>query len=92
MVIWTTFLLETVLASRIFFVSNGRMQFTHLYNWKSNPKRKSLFKRACRIICHGKMGSVLIEFENGQKEVVSTRALRRNNKQRVNGILDKVGN
>lgn len=50
---------------------------THRYAWRNNAKRKTLYGRWCRIICSGAMNSVLIEFENGQREIVSRRALRR---------------
>jgi len=53
------------------------MKFKHYYGWKNNPKRQVLHKRRCRILRAGKMGSVLVEFANGQKEIVSSRALRR---------------
>lgn len=33
--------------------------------------------RSCTVIAAGKMNSVLIEFENGQREVVSRRAVRK---------------
>lgn len=52
-------------------------EFTHTYGWKNNEKRVTLFKRPCRILARGTMSSVLIEFENGDREIVSRRALRR---------------
>lgn len=52
--------------------------FTHIYAWRNNEKRATLFGRQCRVVARGKMGSVLIEFEDGSREVVSRRALRRN--------------
>jgi len=50
---------------------------TYRYAWKNNPKRASMYGRTCRVLATGKMGSALIEFENGQKEITSKRALRR---------------
>lgn len=50
---------------------------THYYAWRNNAKRALLYKRPCRIIAAGKLGSVLVEFEDGGREVVSRRALRR---------------
>lgn len=47
------------------------------FAWKNNPKRATLFGRRCRLVVSGKMGSVMVEFENGQREIVSRRALRR---------------
>ena len=53
------------------------IEMTHFYAWKNNEKRAKLFKRPCRILARGTMNSVLIEFENGERSVVSRRALRR---------------
>lgn len=50
---------------------------THYYAWKNNPKRLTFYRRLCRILARGGLGSVLIEFENGQREIVSRRAVRR---------------
>ena len=50
---------------------------THTYAWGNNAKRATLKGRACRILARGKKASVLIEFADGQREVVSYRALRR---------------
>lgn len=50
---------------------------THIYNWGNNEKRKTLKGRKCKIICTGSMNSCMIEFENGQKEITSRRALRK---------------
>ena len=46
------------------------------YCWGNNPKRAAMKGRMCRIIATGKMGSALIEFDNGQREISSRRALR----------------
>jgi len=51
----------------------------YYYAWKNNPKRKSLYKRLFKIITRGKMNSVLVEFENGQREVISGNAIRKTN-------------
>jgi hypothetical protein len=50
---------------------------THRYVWGNNPKRATLKGRACRVLARGSLQSVMVEFENGQREVVSFRALRR---------------
>lgn len=49
---------------------------THRYAWKNNEKRRTLFGRACRVLHRLALGSVIVEFENGQRECVSRRALR----------------
>lgn len=50
---------------------------TYRYTWANNPKRAELKGRRCRVLARGKLNSALIEFENGQREVVSRRTLRR---------------
>ncbi len=55
---------------------------THIFSWRNgpwpdNPKRASLFGRLCRIIASGRMRSALVEFENGQREIIDRYALRR---------------
>jgi len=52
---------------------------THLYVWRNNEKRVALFKRECRVVSRGAMNSVLIEFADGQREVVSRYAIRLKN-------------
>jgi hypothetical protein len=50
---------------------------THTFTWGNNPKRATLKGRPCRILERGAMRSVMVEFENGQREIVSHRALRK---------------
>jgi len=50
---------------------------THIYYWQNNAVRKALFGRKCRIVNSGKMCTVLIEFEDGERITTSRRALRR---------------
>lgn len=59
---------------------------THRYAWKNNEKRRTLFGRACRVLYRLALGSVIIEFENGERECVSRRALRRLDKTNESGI------
>lgn len=48
------------------------------YVWKNNAKRAKLYGRECRVICRGTMNSAMVEFtDNGQREVISRNALRR---------------
>jgi hypothetical protein len=51
--------------------------YPYFYVWANNPKRATLYLRACRVLYRMKKGSVSVEFEDGQREVVSSRALRR---------------
>ena len=53
------------------------MKYTHRFAWGNNPKRATLKGRLCRIIAAGKKNSVMIEFADGQREIVSRRALRK---------------
>jgi len=48
----------------------------YVYGWKNNTKRQSLYGKQCRVLVWGKMNSVLVEFEDGNKEVISRHALR----------------
>jgi hypothetical protein len=49
----------------------------YVFAWGNNTKRAELKGRLCRIVCRGSsMRSVMVEFENGQREIVSYRALR----------------
>lgn len=45
------------------------------FRWGNNSKRRTLKGRECIIIKRGKMNSILIEFENGQREIVSRRSV-----------------
>jgi len=49
----------------------------YVYSWKNNPKRLTLFNRECRVIKRGGMNSALVEFKNGQREIISRNALRK---------------
>ena len=49
----------------------------YLYTWGNNEKRATLKGRKCRVIARGKMNSALVEFEGGQREVISRNALRK---------------
>jgi hypothetical protein len=50
---------------------------TYIYAWKNNSKRIKLFGKKCHVVARMKMNSALVEFENGDKEVISRNALRR---------------
>ena len=58
------------------------MKYLYYYAWKNNPKRATLYGRRLRILVRGKMNSVLVEFENGQREVVSGNAIRKAKNER----------
>ena len=47
------------------------------YAWGNNAKRAELKDLSCEVLARGALGSVLVRFEDGRREVVSRRALRR---------------
>ena len=49
----------------------------YIYSWGNNPKRATMKGRKCRALRRYKRNSALVEFENGQREVVSRNALRK---------------
>ncbi len=57
------------------------------YSWKNNEKRAALFGRLCKVLARLKKNSVIIEFENGQRECVSRYALR---KDKLNGTASII--
>ncbi len=54
-----------------------RILSAYVYAWGNNAKRAELKGRACEVLARGAMSSVLVRFEDGRREVVSRRALRR---------------
>jgi len=53
----------------------------YVYGWKNNAKRQSLYGKKCWALAWGKMNSVLVEFKDGNREIVSRRALRSVNQE-----------
>lgn len=53
------------------------MKYEYRYAWRNNTKRQTMFGRRCCVICRGRLNSCLVEFENGQREVISRNALRK---------------
>jgi len=51
-------------------------KYPYCYIWRNNEKRKILYGRLCRVIIRSKANSALVEFDNGQKEVISRNAIR----------------
>ena len=50
---------------------------THVYVWGNNEKRATLKGRLCRVLARGRMNSILVEFENGERLVTSRYAVRK---------------
>jgi hypothetical protein len=52
--------------------------YPYRYVWKANAMRTLDRKgQLCRILSRGRMGSVMVEFEDGFRAIVSGNALRR---------------
>lgn len=49
----------------------------YIYTWGNNEKRKTLKGRKCKVLKRLAVNSAIVEFENGQREVVSRNALRK---------------
>lgn len=49
----------------------------YVYTWGNNAKRQTLKGRRCRILQRLTLNSAVVEFENGQREVISRNALRK---------------
>jgi hypothetical protein len=49
----------------------------YIYVWGNNPKRATMKGRKCKVVARGAMNSCLVEFEDGQREVVSRNAIRK---------------
>lgn len=49
----------------------------YIYTWGNNPKRAEMKGRVCRILTRSSMNSCLVQFEGGDKEIVSRNALRK---------------
>lgn len=47
------------------------------YRWSNNPKRARMFGRICKVLARGKMNSCSVEFENGERCIISRNALKK---------------
>ena len=47
------------------------------YCWGNNPKRATLKGRLCKVVARLALNSCVVEFENGQREVISRNALKK---------------
>ena len=67
--------------------------YPYVYSWGNNEKRAGLRGRTCRVVARGRMNSVLVEFEDGRREVVSRYALRRrpHSRQECKDLLTNGG-
>jgi hypothetical protein len=52
--------------------------FPYVFVWANNPVRAALQGRRCRVLVRSRrLNSCLVEFEDGERVVVSRNALRR---------------
>lgn len=51
--------------------------YPYVFVWRNNEKRATLYGRRLRVLARGAMNSALVEFENGQREVISRNAIRK---------------
>ncbi len=58
------------------FKNKLRPLFRYRYAWKGNTKRRELYNLHCRVVERWR-NSQLVEFEDGQREVISGNALRK---------------
>ncbi len=49
--------------------------YNYIYRWKNNTKRTELYGRKCKVITRGKMNTILVEFENGERVTTSRYAV-----------------
>lgn len=52
------------------------MTFDHYFAWKNNPWREARYRKPCRVLAAGRMNSILVIFESGEKAVTSRNAVR----------------
>jgi hypothetical protein len=52
-------------------------EYKYIYSWGNNEKRKFMKNRRCAMLARGTMNSCMIEFENGQREIVSRNSIRK---------------
>lgn len=52
-------------------------EYPYIFSWGNNSKRLLLKGKRCRVLARGKLNSARVEFENGQVEIISRNALRR---------------
>ena len=70
--------MEGIIRSGKFRQGVTRMSdYPYRFAWGNNPKRKTLKGRRCRVLGRMKKNSIVIEFENGQQEVVSRNSIRK---------------
>ena len=49
----------------------------YTYTWRNNSKRAQLYGRECTVVARLARNTAAVRFENGQIEIISRSALRR---------------
>ena len=52
------------------------MDYPYVYRWKNNPERARFYGKPCRVVARGKLNTVLLEFEDGERLVTSGNSIR----------------
>jgi len=53
------------------------VEYPYIYVWGNNPKRAMMKGRRCRVLRRGSLNSCMVEFEDGQAEIISRNALQK---------------
>lgn len=51
--------------------------YPYIYSWRNNEKRREMTNRRFKVLARMRMNSALVEFEDGQQEVISRNAIRK---------------
>ena len=52
-------------------------EYPYIYKWRNNEKRRTLYGRKFKVLIRSHANSALVEFEDGQKEVISRNAFKK---------------
>ena len=52
-------------------------RYPYIYRWRNNVKRAEMYGHRFRVLVRGRMNSALVEFEDGQCEVISRNAIKK---------------
>ena len=57
--------------------TEAEVRYPYYYAWGNNEKRAKLKGKRLRVLSRGTMNSRWVEFEDGQREVISGSAIRK---------------
>lgn len=64
-------------SAAVVWIDTAIEDLSYTFRWGNNSKRAQLKGLRCKVLARGKMNSCLVEFKDGQKEIVSRNALRK---------------